>query len=151
MDNKILSDTYFMRMALKEAQAAYDKNEVPVGAVIVSNDVIIAKAHNLVETLNDVSAHAELLAYTSASNHLGAKFLTQCTMYVTLEPCLMCAGVLFWSRIGKLVYAAPDEKNGFSLIGKKVLHPSTKVINGILADEAAELLKSFFKNKRRLS
>jgi tRNA(adenine34) deaminase len=149
MEIDIFSDEYFMREALKEANAAAEKDEVPVGAVVVIRNKIIARAHNSTELLSDVTAHAEILAITSASNHLGSKYLNKCTIYVTLEPCLMCAGALFWSQIGKLVYGASDEKRGYSLVAKhNSLHPKTKVFSGIMKDECSEILSNFFKNKR---
>lgn len=138
-----------MREALKEAISAEEKDEVPVGAVVVIRNKIIAKAHNSTELLNDVTAHAEILAITAASNHLSSKYLNKCTIYVTLEPCLMCAGALFWSQIGNLVYGAHDEKRGFSLFAKhNALHPKTKVTSGIMKDECSEILSNFFKKKR---
>ena len=139
---------YFMQKALQEAEFAFEKNEVPVGAVIVINERIIARAHNLTETLNDVTAHAEMQAFTSATNNLGGKYLKNCTLYVTLEPCVMCAGAAFWTQISRIVYGAEDEKRGFLKTGKNILHPKTKVIKGILQDECSELLKSFFQEKR---
>jgi tRNA(adenine34) deaminase len=149
MDIELFSDEYFMREALKEANEAAQKDEVPVGAVIVIRNKIIAKAHNSTELLNDVTAHAEVLAITAASNHLGSKYLNKCTIYVTLEPCLMCAGALFWSQIGKLVYGAHDEKRGYALFAKhNALHPKTKVTSGIMQDECSEILSNFFKKKR---
>jgi tRNA(adenine34) deaminase len=144
-----ISDEQFMREALKEAQKAFDMDEVPVGVVIVCNDKIIARAHNLTERLNDVTAHAEMQAITSAANFLNGKYLNECTLYVTLEPCVMCAGALAWSQIGKIVYAASDSKRGFKLINNNLLHPKTEIKSGILADECAELLKSFFQKKRK--
>ena len=143
-------DTYFMRKALQEAETAYEKGEVPVGAIIVIEDRIIARTHNLSELLNDVTAHAEMQAITSAANFLGGKYLTNCTLYVTLEPCQMCAGALYWSQISKIVYAASDEQRGFKTLGTQ-LHPKTKVISGILADEASALMKRFFIEKRNLN
>ena len=143
----IFDDAYFMKKALQEAEAAYEKGEIPVGAVIVIEDKVIARAHNLTETLNDVTAHAEMLAITSAANYLGGKYLQNCTLYVTLEPCQMCAGALYWSQISKIVYAAKDEKRGFSVMKTK-LHPKTKITGGIMEDEASKLLKQFFINKR---
>lgn len=140
-------DTYFMRRALNEAQHAFEKGEIPVGCVISVENRIIAKAHNLTEQLTDVTAHAEILAITSASEALGAKFLNDCTLYVTLEPCVMCAGALFWSRIGRVVYAAEDPKRGFSRYSN-MLHPKTKVVKGPLADESSALIKAFFEDKR---
>lgn len=143
-------DTYFMRKALQEAETAYEKGEIPVGAVIVVEDRIIARSHNLTELLNDVTAHAEMQAITSAANFLGGKYLTHCTLYVTLEPCQMCAGALYWSQISKIVYAASDAHRGFKTLGTK-LHPKTKVLSGILAEEASALLKRFFIEKRNLN
>ncbi|BAO75238.1 nucleoside deaminase [Winogradskyella sp. PG-2] len=143
-------DTYFMRKALQEAEVAYEKGEIPVGAVIVVEDRIIARTHNLTELLNDVTAHAEMQAITSAANFLGGKYLSNCTLYVTLEPCQMCAGALYWSQIAKIVFAASDEQRGFKALGTK-LHPKTKVVSGILADEASELMKRFFIEKRNLN
>ena len=145
----ILSDEYYMKLAYKEAQKAYAANEIPVGAIIVSNSLIIAKAHNSAEMLKDVTAHAEIIAITSASNYLQNKYLHDCTLYVTLEPCPMCAGALSWSQIGKIVYAAQDEKNGFMQYGTKMLHPKTKVALGPLQKECKELLKNFFLEKRK--
>jgi len=140
---------YFMNEAFKEAQKAFDKDEVPIGAVVVCNNTIIAKAHNLTETLNDVTAHSEMQAITSASNYLGGKYLDQCSLYVTLEPCPMCAGALFWAQLGQLIYGAPDEKRGYSLLKSTVLHPKTIVINGILQVESSQLIKTFFAKKRK--
>ena len=142
------NDEYFMKMAFSEALLAYEKGEIPVGAVVVSSGKIIARAHNLTETLNDVTAHAEMLAITAAANYLGGKYLNDCTLYVTLEPCTMCAGALNWSQIGKLVYGASDEKRGYKKIAEKSLHPKTKVIGGILETESIELMQEFFRQKR---
>lgn len=144
------NDTYFMKKALQEAEEAFGKGEVPVGAIIVVKDRIIARSHNLTELLNDVTAHAEMQAITSASNFLGGKYLVGCTLYVTLEPCQMCAGALYWSQISKVVYAATDKKRGFKALGTK-LHPKTKVIGGILEEEASDLMKRFFIEKRNLN
>lgn len=144
----MLDDTYFMRQALIEAQRAYDKNEVPVGAVVVANHRIIARAHNLVETLNDVTAHAEMQAITAAANVLGGKYLTDCTLFVTVEPCLMCAGALAWAQLSRVVYGASDEKRGFSKSAADVLHPRTTVTSGVLAEECAKLMKVFFEKIR---
>lgn len=144
----MLDDTYFMRQALIEAQRAYDKNEVPVGAVVVANHRIIARAHNLVETLNDVTAHAEMQAITAAANVLGGKYLTDCTLFVTVEPCPMCAGALGWAQLSRVVYGASDEKRGFSKSAPSVLHPKTTVTSGILAEECAKLMKVFFEKIR---
>ena len=143
-------DTYFMKKALQEAEEAFHKGEVPVGAIVVIQDKIIARSHNLTELLNDVTAHAEMQAITSASNFLGGKYLTGCTLYVTLEPCQMCAGALYWSQISKVVYGATDEKRGFTALGAK-LHPKTKIIGGILEEEASTLMKRFFIEKRNLN
>ncbi len=144
----MLDDTYFMLQALIEAQRAYDKNEVPVGAVVVANHRIIARAHNLVETLNDVTAHAEMQAITAAANVLGGKYLTDCTLFVTVEPCPMCAGALGWAQLSRVVYGASDEKRGFSKSAPSVLHPKTTVTSGVLAEECAKLMKVFFEKKR---
>jgi len=139
-----------MRKALQEAEAAFEKGEIPVGAIIVVKDRIIARTHNLTELLNDVTAHAEMQAITSAANFLGGKYLTDCTLYVTLEPCQMCAGALYWSQISKIVYGASDEQRGFETMGT-TLHPKTEVVSGILANEASELMKRFFIEKRNLN
>jgi len=136
-----------MKMAFQEAEEAYKKGEVPIGAVIVANNQIIARGHNLTETLNDVTAHAEMQTITAATNYLGGKYLLDCTLYVTLEPCQMCAGALFWSQITKIVYSARDEQRGCINLKTK-LHPKTKMVGGVLAGEASELLKKFFKEKR---
>ena len=141
-------DEHFMRAAIAEAGKAYDKQEVPVGAVVVCNDVIIARAHNLTETLKDPTAHAEMQVITAAANWLGGKYLTDCTVYVTLEPCAMCAGALGWSQISNLVYGADDDKKGFTTIKSALLHPETKIQRGILADECRELVTGFFKTRR---
>ncbi|MGJ8715694.1 MAG: nucleoside deaminase [Maribacter stanieri] len=140
-------DTYFMKKALQEAEYALEAGEVPVGAVIVVQDRIIARAHNLTEKLNDVTAHAEMQAITSAANFLGGKYLKDCTLYVTLEPCQMCAGALYWSQIGKIVYGAEDLQRGCGVMGT-TLHPKTKISGGILKDDAARLLQEFFAKKR---
>ena len=144
------TDDFFMREALKEARKAFEKDEVPVGAVIVANDRIIARACNLTETLNDVTAHAEMQAITAAASYLGGKYLKDCTLYVTLEPCLMCAGALYWAQITRSVYGATDVKRGFSLNPVSPLHPSTTITNGILETECAGILTDFFKKKRKL-
>jgi len=143
-------DIYFMKKALQEAETAFDKGEIPVGAISVVEDRIIARTHNLTELLNDVTAHAEMQAITSAANFIGGKYLNNCTLYVTLEPCQMCAGALYWSQISKIVYAASDERRGFKTLGTK-LHPKTKVVSGILAEEASALMKRFFIEKRNLN
>jgi tRNA(adenine34) deaminase len=144
----ILSDDYFMKQALSEAGMAFDKGEVPVGAVIVCEGRIIARAHNLTETLNDVTAHAEMQAITAAASVLGGKYLIDCTLYVTIEPCPMCAGALAWAQTGRIVYGAGDEKYGFTKLTPGVLHPKTKVQSGVLAEEASQWMKRFFKNLR---
>ncbi len=141
-------DTYFMREALKEAKLAFEENEVPIGAVIVANQKIIAKGHNLTETLNDVTAHAEMQAFTAAANSLGGKYLKDCTLYVTIEPCIMCAGASYWTQISRIVFGAKDEKRGFMLLKSNILHPKTTIIGGVMEKECAELMSSFFKNKR---
>ena len=143
-------DTYFMKKALQEAEAAFEKGEVPIGAVIVVQDRIIARCHNLTEQLNDVTAHAEMQAITAAANFLGGKYLKECTLYVTLEPCQMCAGALYWSQISKIVYAAEDSQRGCGAMGTK-LHPKTKIEGGIMAKEASDLLNKFFIQKRNLN
>ena len=142
------NDTYFMKKALQEAEMAFDKGEIPVGAVIVINNTIIARSHNLTELLHDVTAHAEMQAITAAANFLGGKYLKDCTLYVTLEPCQMCAGALYWSQISKIVYGASDEQRGCTTMGTQ-LHPKTEVISGILAEEAATLMKRFFAERRK--
>jgi tRNA(adenine34) deaminase len=142
------SDEYFMRKALQEAELAFEKGEIPVGALIVVDNKIIARTHNLTELLNDVTAHAEMQAITSAANFLGGKYLTGCTLYVTLEPCQMCAGALYWSQISKIVFGASDENRGFEKM-RTQLHPKTTVVRGVLANESGELMKSFFANKRK--
>ena len=139
---------HFMRMALKEAQQAYDADEVPVGAVIVADGRIIARGYNLTERLNDPTAHAEMQAITSGTEFLGGKYLRDCTLYVTLEPCPMCAGALYWSQITRIVYGAKDEKRGYSLISSKLLHPKTEVIGGVLGEECGKLMTDFFKKLR---
>lgn len=145
---EIFSDEYFMKEALKEAQIAFEMNEVPVGAVVVSQNRIIARAHNLTECLNDVTAHAEMQAFTSAANYIGGKYLHECTLYVTLEPCVMCAGASFWTQLGNIVYGADDSKRGFKSVGTSILHPKTIVKGGVLALESSNLLKEFFKQQR---
>ncbi|WP_144281314.1 nucleoside deaminase [Chryseobacterium echinoideorum] len=143
----MFTDEYYMKLALQEAQDAFEKDEVPVGCVIVSNNRVIARSHNLTETLNDVTAHAEMQAITSAANFLGGKYLTNCTLYVTLEPCVMCSGALSWSQISKVVIGARDERRGF--INKNLqLHPKTEIVTGILENECSSMVKEFFKAKR---
>lgn len=141
-------DEYYMQQALREARAAAAEDEVPVGAVIVCGDSIIARAHNQTETLHDVTAHAEMLAFTAASEALGAKYLADCTLYVTVEPCPMCAGAAGWTQVGRIVFGAADTKRGFSLLNGPLLHPKTVVEGGVLADECEALMKDFFKKKR---
>jgi len=142
------TDEYFMKRALQEAEMAFDKDEIPVGAVIVIDNKIIARGHNLTEMLVDVTAHAEMQAITAAANYLGGKYLVGCTLYVTLEPCQMCAGALYWSQISKIVFGANDEHRGFEKMGTQ-LHPKTTVVSGVLAEEASELMKRFFAKKRK--
>ena len=143
----INKDEYFMQKALQEAEKAFEAGEIPVGAIITVNEKIIAKAHNLTELLHDVTAHAEIQAITSASEYLGGKYLKDCTLYVTLEPCVMCAGALYWSQIGRVVYGASDAKRGYHLHGE-LLHPRTEVVKGVLQDECSQLVKAFFDQKR---
>lgn len=144
----IFSDEHFMRQALQEAESAFKQGEAPVGAIVVCRNQVIARAHNQTELLQDVTAHAEILALTAASNHLGSKYLPDCTLYVTLEPCVMCAGALQWAQLGRLVYGAPDDKRGFMLYGKSLLHPKTQVEYGILTEECGALLRAFFQQRR---
>ncbi|MEI7594882.1 MAG: nucleoside deaminase [Bacteroidota bacterium] len=139
---------YFMQEALKEAHKALAKNEVPIGSIVVYKDKIIARAHNLTECLNDVTAHAEMQAFTAATNYIGGKYLKECVLYVTLEPCIMCAGAAYWAQLGKLVYGAEDSKRGYNGIEKSILHPKTEIIKGVLAEECGALIKSFFQKKR---
>jgi tRNA(adenine34) deaminase len=145
---EIFSHEWFMREALKEAKKAFDLGEVPVGAVVVCNNAIIGKGHNLTEQLHDVTAHAEMQAITAACNYLGAKYLTDCTLYVSLEPCLMCAGAIFWSRPSILVFGSSDKKRGFTMHAENLLHPKTEIISGIMNQESEQLLKDFFKKLR---
>lgn len=141
-------DTFYMKQALIEARKAADKGEVPVGAVVVCHDRIIARAHNLTETLNDVTAHAEMQAITAAANSLGAKYLNGCTLYVTVEPCVMCAGAIAWAQTGRLVFGASDEKRGYRRYAPDAMHPKTEVKDGLLADECGLLMKEFFRQRR---
>lgn len=141
-------DHYFMRQALQEAQKAFEQEEVPVGAVVVANQRIIARAHNLTELLHDVTAHAEMQAITAAANVLGGKYLTDCTLYVTVEPCPMCAAALRWAQLSRLVYGAADEKRGYSQLTGELLHPKTAVTSGVMAEECGELMKQFFAHRR---
>jgi tRNA(adenine34) deaminase len=145
----IFSQEYFMKQAYRQALLASEEGEVPVGAVVVSGNKIIAQTYNQVERLNDVTAHAEILALTAASEAIGNKYLMDCTLYVTLEPCLMCAGALRWSQLGKLVFATQDDKNGFMRYGKEILHPQTKVAYGVMEEECKNLLKEFFSKLRK--
>lgn len=148
MNSPILNDEYFMRQALSEARIAFEKDEIPIGAIIVTQNRIIARAHNLTETLNDVTAHAEMQAITAAANVLGGKYLTDCILYVTVEPCPMCAGALGWSQIPKIVFGAWDKKRGYSDISPKAIHPKTVITGGVLENECAQLMQDFFKSKR---
>ena len=146
MEN-IFTDVYFMKKALQEAEIAFEKGEIPVGAIIVVANKVIARTHNLTELLNDVTAHAEMQAITSAANYLGGKYLKDCTLYVTLEPCQMCAGALYWSQITKIVYGASDENRGYQKMGTQ-LHPKTEVVSGVLENECSVLMRNFFKSRR---
>ena len=141
-------DMLYMKQALAEAQKAYDRGEVPVGAVVVCKDRIIARSHNLTETLNDVTAHAEMQAITAAANYLGGKYLSDCTLYVTVEPCVMCAGAIAWSQLGRLVFGAADEKRGYQKFAPQSLHPKTEVVQGVMEDDCARLMKKFFQRRR---
>lgn len=147
--NSLLNDEYFMRIALNEAENALEKGEIPVGCVIVSNDLIIAKAHNLTETLQDATAHAEMQAFTAAAAYLGAKYLKDCTLYVTLEPCVMCLGAACWTQITRIVYGATDKKHPLPIDKSLLLHPKTRFVGGVLEQECAELLSAFFQQKRK--
>lgn len=145
--NDIFNDEYFMRIALSEAKHAFENGEIPIGAVVVANNRIIAKTHNLTETLTDVTAHAEIQAISAAANAIGGKYLKNCTIYITVEPCQMCAGALYWSQVSKIVFGASDNKRGYTEMGGK-LHPKTEVVTGVLENECSELMKTFFQNKR---
>jgi len=145
----MFDDAYFMKKALVEANLAFDMDEIPIGAVVVCQNQIIARAHNLTELLTDVTAHAEMQAITAAANYLGGKYLTDCTLYVTVEPCVMCAGALGWSQIGRVVFGARDEKRGFQKLAPEALHVKTELVSGILADECGALMQDFFARKRR--
>lgn len=144
----MLDDAYFMQQALREARQAAEEGEIPIGAIVVSKGNIIARAHNLTETLRDVTAHAEMQAITAAASRLGGKYLTECTLYVTLEPCAMCAGALGWAQLGRLVYGADEPRRGYRRLAPEALHPKTEVTAGVMADEALELVTGFFKRKR---
>ena len=146
---EIYTDEYFMKQAFNQAKLAFDADEIPIGAVIVSNKKIIARAHNQTELLNDFTAHAEMIAFTSASEYFGNKYLDKCTLYVTLEPCIMCSGASFWTKIGKVVYAASDPKRGFTSISKNILHPKTEIVSGIMQRECSDILDLFFEQKRK--
>ncbi len=141
-------DIKFMRMALEQAQEAAERGEIPIGAVIVSNGRVIARGHNLTETLTDVTAHAEMQAITAAAEHMGGKYLTDCTLYVTVEPCIMCAGALGWSQIKRVVYGAPEEKRGYRRYAPQALHPRTQVTGGVMEEECKQLMQDFFRRKR---
>lgn len=143
-----MDDNYYMKMAMREAQMAAEEGEVPVGAVVVCNNQVIAKTHNQTERLCDVTAHAEMLALTAAANYLGGKYLGDCTLYVTLEPCTMCAGAMRWSQLGRLVYGATDEKNGYRKFAEGVMHPRTKVESGVMEEECAGIMTRFFRERR---
>jgi len=142
------ADEFFMKEALKEAALAKEEDEVPIGAIVVHKGRIIGKGHNLTERLQDVTAHAEMQALTAAANYIGAKYLTQCTLYVTIEPCVMCAGASYWTQIGRIVYGAADPKRGYSNFHNRILHPKTEVIRGVLSTECGQIVQSFFRNKR---
>lgn len=144
----VFSDEHFMKEAFKEAKYAFEKGEVPVGAVVVCKNKIIARAYNQTETLNDVTAHAEMIALTSAANYLGGKYLPECDIYVTLEPCVMCGGALFWAQFRRVIFGASDPKRGYSTVSQSILHPKTLVVRGIMAKESEELLQEFFKKLR---
>lgn len=148
MTYPIFSDEYFMNEALKEAQRAFEADEVPVGAVVVSGERIIARGYNMTEQLGDVTAHAEMIALTSAANFLGAKYLNDCTLFVTLEPCLMCASALKWAQLGRLVFGASDDKAGYHIVEQPVLHPKTEIRFGVMEEECSRLMKEFFRGKR---
>lgn len=148
LESQEQKDERFMRLALKEAELALEENEIPIGAVVVSHDRVVARAHNQTEALNDVTAHAEMLAITAAANNLGGKYLSDCTLYVTIEPCTMCAGAAGWAQMGRVVYGAEEEKRGYKRYAPDVLHPKTQVTSGVLRDECRALMIDFFKNKR---
>ncbi|HIP37526.1 MAG TPA: nucleoside deaminase [Crocinitomix sp.] len=145
----IFTPEYFMKEALKEAQKAFEKEEVPVGAVVVANKTIIARAHNLTQQLNDVTAHAEMLAITSATNTIGGKYLNDCQIYITLEPCVMCAGALFWAQIGEIYFGASDDKRGAGRLQENIYHPKSKIFRGILEQDCSNIVKTFFSQKRK--
>ena len=145
----VFSDEHYMKEALKEAQKAYELGEIPVGAIVVAEQRIIARGHNHTQKLHDVTAHAEIMAITAAANYLGSKYLKDCTLYVTLEPCVMCAGAIYWAQLGRLVYGAADDKRGFMQHGKKLLHPKTKLEYGIMEEPCSVLMKQFFEERRK--
>ena len=147
---QLYGDEYFMKLALQEARKAADLGEVPIGAIITSGDQLLARCHNSTEMLHDVTAHAEILAITAASQYLGSKYLMDCTLYVTVEPCVMCAGALRWAQVGRVIFATPDDKAGFMRYGKEMLHPRTQLEMGIMMEESAALIKSFFAARRKL-
>jgi len=147
-ETEFLNDDYFMRIALSEAKIAFDEDEIPIGAVIVANKTVIAKAHNMTQRLNDVTAHAEMLAFTAASEYLQAKYLIDCTLYVTIEPCPMCAGAAYWTQVSRIVFGAPDIKRGYQTLQSSILHPTTTIKKNVLTDECSELMKKYFKGKR---
>lgn len=149
--SQITKDEHFMKAAIAEARKAADRQEVPVGAVVVCRDIIIARAHNLTETLRDPTAHAEMQAITAATDYLGGKYLTGCSIYITVEPCSMCAGALGWSQVAEVIYGADDEKKGYTTISHSLMHPKTKVRRGILGNECSEIITDFFRSKRRSS
>lgn len=149
MESSQKADEKFMRAAIDEAQKAFDRKEVPVGAVVVFGDAVVGRGHNLVETLGDATAHAEMQAITAAANKIGGKYLNECTLYVTVEPCIMCAGACAWSQVGRIVYGADDPKRGYSYSGAAILHPKTSVTKGVLTEECGELMTRFFKNLRK--
>jgi tRNA(adenine34) deaminase len=148
MGLSIYSDDHFMREAIKQAEIAFEEKEIPVGAVVVCNNKIIARAYNQTEKLNDSTAHAEMIALTAAFNYLGGKYLPDCSIYITLEPCIMCAGALYWSQIGKIIFGAPDQKRGYRTVKSEILHPKTEVIEGILAEDCKQILDKFFNSIR---
>ncbi len=148
INQSLIEDHHFMRLALEEARKAYQVGEIPIGAVVVCQNKVVGRGYNLTERLNDVTAHAEMQAFTAAAETLGGKYLRQCTLYVTIEPCVMCAGASYWTQLGRIVYGAPEEKRGFTRFGKNILHPKTLLNSGLLAEECAELMSSFFKKKR---
>lgn len=146
--NDAVSDEFFMKEAIKEAEKALELDEVPIGAVIVHNGTVIGRGYNLTERLNDATAHAEMQAFTAAANYVGGKYLRQCTLYVTIEPCVMCAGAAYWTQISRIVFGAKDPKRGFSVFGTALVHPRTTVVSGILEHESSQLVKKFFQQKR---